>query len=232
MNKDIQSNIKNIVLDKIKHGDVKKIPKFIFSLKGVLLLLAIIIIFAFLLFLISFILFALQVSELWYLPAFGFQGIELLLSNFPWLLVSMVIFFIIILEILVSRYSFAYRRPLLYSALLVIIIVVAISFIVRETAVHEKIYIQSGGPIKSFYDRYAKPNAAEFHPGTALEVNDKGLTLELSDKSTIFVNITKETKIRPDFKIFPGARLLVIGKIRIGIIEAEAIDNAPPGGRP
>jgi hypothetical protein len=237
MDKDIKQNsIKNKVLEKIKKGDIKFLPKSFFILKSFLFILAIIIVFSFLLLVTSFIFFALQESELWYLPMFGLRGVELLLGNFPWLLILLVLFFIGILEVLVDHYSFVYRKPLLYSALAVILIVVVMGFFVRQTSLHEKIYgeIKKGGmpPVKSLYDKYTKPNSEDFHPGTVARVKNSGFVLELRDKTTIDVMISKNTQIRPNFEIYEGGRLLIIGKIKNGVIEAEAIDNAPPGGRP
>ena len=196
----------------------------------------VVIVFAFVLFLSSFIVFALQVSELWYLPIFGLKGFELLLSNFPWILVVIVMLFIGLLEFLVDRYGFVYRKPVLYSALLIIFIVIGLSFIVRQTNLHEKIYgeIKGGSlqPMKYFYDNYTKPSPAEFHPGTVLSIGKDGFTLENRDKTTIYVKVSGNTKIGEKFKVYPGGRLLIIGKIIDGQIEADAIDNAPPEGRP
>lgn len=229
-------NIKKIVLEGIKNGGIKKIPKFIFSLKGLLFILVIVIVLSFVLFLTSFIIYALQVSDLWYLPKFGLKGVELLFGNFPWILILIVLFFIIVLEFLVNRYSFSYRHPLLDSAVAIIFVVVIISFFIRQTSVHEKIYgdVKENGPsiIKSFYDAYNKPTSDQFHPGTIVEVNNNGFILENRDRTTTTVIVSKETKIRPGFKIYKGGKLLIVGKITNNVLQAEAIDNAPASGRP
>lgn len=236
MTNDKQSNIKKMVLDRIINGDIKKVPKFVFSIKALLFFLAIIIVSAFVIFLTSFVIYALQVSDLLFLPKFGLKGIEVLFRNLPWLLILLVLFFILILEILVTRYSFAYRRPLLYSSLGIIFLVVIISFFVRQTLIHEKIYgdiqCKESSIVKSFYDIYTKPTPDQFHPGTVLEVYSDSFILENRDKTTITVVIGQNTQIRPELKIYKGGKLLIVGKITDGILQAEAIDNAPAGGRP
>lgn len=229
-------NIKNAVIDRIRSGNIKKIPKIFFSLKSFLFFLAIVIVSAFSLFTISFIFFVLKISELWYLPVFGVRGVELLFGSFPWLLVMVALIFIAILETLVDRYSFVYRKPLLYSALAIIFIVIAVSLIINQTSLHERIYgeIKAGelSPMKPLYDKFAYPTSEDFHPGTVLEVKEGGFVLENRDKTSVFVKISESTKIRPGFKIYPGGRLLIIGQMKDGVIEAEVVDNAPPNGRP
>lgn len=229
-----ETSIKKSILEKIKKGDIKKIPKFLFSLRGALFSLAIIVIFLIILFLASFILFSLQASGLWRLPIFGLKGIDLLIKNFPWILIALVITLVVIFEVLVNRYSFSYKRPLLYSFLVIIMMVIISSFFVLKTPLHKKIYQNSKGDafIQSFYDKYLNPPPEEFHPGTVLEINTTGFILERGDKTTISVKISKNTQMPSNFEIHEGGRLLVVGKIKNGAIEAEAIDNAPASGRP
>jgi hypothetical protein len=229
-------SLKDTIISKIKHGDIKKLPKVFFNFKNTLFLFAMIIVFGFLLFLISFIFFALQMSELWYLPMFGFRGVEILLGNFPWLLILLVIVFIILLEYFVSRFRFAYRQPLLYSSLIIIIIITTLSIVVRQTTLHQMIYdkTERGGfqVLKTLYNEYTKPNPTDYHPGSVVNLNKEGFTLELQNKSVIQVRVSTSTIIRRDFKLYPGGRLLIIGKIKNGVLEAENVDNAPPSGRP
>lgn len=231
-----KKTIKNVVLEKILQGDVTAHSKTYFFLKNTLLVSAIIITSLFLFFVVSFIIFTLQESELWYLPMFGFRGVQVLLGNFPWVLTLIVLFFIGILEILVSRYGFAYRRPLLYSALAVIFIVISTSFLVRLTPLHDAIYsrIEKGGmPMaRPLYDEYAKPKTKDFYPGTVIEITGSGFTIERPDKTLLQVNVTDRTKMAPGFRIYPGGRLLIIGKQKNNIVEAEAVENAPKEGRP
>ncbi len=231
-----KKSIKDAVLEGIKHGDIKKIPKVFFTAKNALFLIAIIIAFGFSLFLISFIFFTLQMSELWYLPMFGFKGVELLLGNFPWFLILVVVLFVVLLEYFVSRFRFAYRQPLLYSSIFIIITVVVVSIFVRQTPLYQVIYSQTEQGkfklMKPFYDQYAKPTSVDFHPGTVVDVNQDGFTLEQRDKGVIQVEVSQKTQIPRDFKIYPGGRLLIIGKVINGVIEAENIDNAPASGRP
>ena len=230
-------DIKKAVLDKIKSKSIKPHSKLYFTSRNALLVLTIVITFLILLFITSFMIFALKTSELWFLPKFGMRGIEILISNFPWILVFIIIVFTTLLEMLANRFNFVFLKPLLYSVLIIIFIVITFSFFLNDTPLHSFIYEkakQSNLPIvKPFYDDFTRPNPVDFHPGTAIgEIKDNSFSMELADKTIIIIKISKNTKIRPGFDIYKGRRLLVIGKINDGIIEAEAIDNAPAKGRP
>lgn len=226
-----QKTIKSAVLDKILKGDVTARSKSYFILKNGLLILTIVIISSFILFATSFIMFALQESKMWYLPMFGLKGFKVLLGNFPWILTLLVILFIVVLEILVNRYGFAYRRPLLYSALGIVFIVVAISFLVKQTPLHGAIYnqIERGRlPMaRSLYEGYAKPNVKDFHPGTVLELKESGFLIANRDGTLIEVIVTDQTKMKPGFRIELNRRLLIIGKMRDNVVVADAIEDAP-----
>jgi len=56
--------------------------------------------------------FFLREGGAWYAPAFGGRGWFVLLHSAPLLLLFLVAVFALILEILVRKYSFAYRAPL------------------------------------------------------------------------------------------------------------------------
>lgn len=230
-------NLREEVLGKIKSGSIKPHSKFYFTFRNALLVLVIVVIFLILLFITSFVIFALKTSELWFLPIFGIQGIEILISNFPWILVFAIIIFTVFLEVLANRFNFVFLKPLLYSLLLIIFIVVAFSFFINSTPLHPFVYEKARkeniSVLKPFYDKFTRPNPTDFHPGTVIdEIKDNTFAIELADKTKISVKISENTRIRPEFKIYRGGRILVIGKIKNGIIEAEAIDNAPKGGRP
>lgn len=231
---DKDKNIKNYILEKIKKGDIRKIPRIIFWIKSLLFALVAVMVFLLVLFLSSFLLFALQSSGLLELLNFGFEGFGILIKNFPWILLILVVVLILVLEILVNRYSFSYKRPLIYSFLALIIIALSLGFLFWKLSFQEKIYqnFKNDTFIKTFYDKYTTPSPDIFHPGTVLELMPDGLVLEGRDKIGVNVKILENTQMPEDFKIYKGGKILVIGKVIDGVIFAEAIDNAPATGRP
>lgn len=227
-------DIKNFILEKIKTGNIKKIPRLVFGLKGLLFALAGLAVFILILYFISFLLFAMQSSGLMHLSSLGFKGFELLFVNFPWILLILVVVLILVLEILVNKYSFSYKRPLIYSFLAIIIIALSLGFLVWKLSFQEKIYqnFKNDTFIKTFYDKYITPSPDIFHPGTVLKLTKNGLVLEGREKFGVNVKISENTQMPKDFKIYKGGKILVIGKVVDGVIFAEAIDNAPVTGRP
>ena len=230
-------DIKKAVLDKIKGGNIKPHSRFYFTFNNALTVATIVIIFLVLLFITSFVFFALETSELWFLPIFGIKGIGILLANFPWILVLVIIILTALLEVLANRFNFVFFRPLLYSILVIAFVVITFSFFLNDTPIHSFIYEKAKqdnlAVVKPFYDEFARPNPIDFHPGTVVEeIKDNQFELELADRTIVQVVISEKTKMRKDFKIYKGGRLLIIGKITNEILEAEAVDNAPREGRP
>jgi len=115
------NSISDKIFNKIKKEQIKMRPKIYFILKAVLIALTTLLVAFFVLFLVSFIFFNLRASGAWFLPRFGLPVIGIFFKSLPWLLILITIILIGVLEILVKRFSFAYRRPILYSILFIII---------------------------------------------------------------------------------------------------------------
>lgn len=109
------------VIEAISNGQVNVRPKWQLLAKSglvvfVCLLLAIVIFY-----LESFIFFSLRHTGVIFLPAFGPRGWLLFMLYLPWLLILLSLILILVLEVLLRRYSLAYHRPLLYSLLALLI---------------------------------------------------------------------------------------------------------------
>src|SRR3990167_8644737 len=118
-----QSPIKAKILAAIESGKVTMRPRWHFVLQATLVICGLVIVLLALLFLTSFIIFSLRNTGVWFAPSFGYRGIGVFLTSLPWLLIGLTVIFVVLLEILVKKYSFAYRQPLLYSALALVLIV-------------------------------------------------------------------------------------------------------------
>jgi len=112
------------VIDEIKNADLKMRPRWHFILERSLFIIGFFIILGASFCLASFILFSLRQSGLWFAPEFGLRGWQTLFHFMPWALIVLSLLFLIILEILVRKFSFAYRRPLLYSLFGLLLIVI------------------------------------------------------------------------------------------------------------
>ena len=110
-------NTKLDILKKIKSGEVEMKPHWHFVLKSLLLLLGVIVISLLVVYILSFILFFLRQSGIGFVPLYGFRGVIIFVMNSPWLLIASVGALVVVLQLLVKKYSFSFRQPLLYSLL-------------------------------------------------------------------------------------------------------------------
>jgi len=136
----MNNNLTEKILGKLRSGEFKMKPKVYFILKATLIVLSVLVVALFVLFLISFISFALRANGVLVLPIFGFRGFGAFLSSVPWLLVVAALLLIGVLEMLFKHFAFTYRRPILYSILGILIVVLLGTFIIDRTPLHPGLF--------------------------------------------------------------------------------------------
>ncbi len=154
------------IINKIKVGEVKMKPKIYFILKTVFIVLSIVVAALFVLFLTSFIFFSLRAGagpELktvrpgGLMPGHGLKGMFIFIRSLPWLLIIACLLLIAIMEIMVKKFSFTYRKPILYSLIIIIALVLSVSWFVSRTGFHQNIFLKSQKVpwpvIENFYQR-------------------------------------------------------------------------------
>jgi hypothetical protein len=225
----IKKSIKEIVLDKIKKGEVKMRPKAHFVLKTILALSGAIILALFVLYLISFIAFALRAGGMGSLPGFGSRGLSSLLVSIPWLLILIAALLIVALEILVRRFAFSYRRPILYSVLTIIFLVFMGSFIINKTYLHPSLFqrAQEGRlPVAGeFYRDFGMPKSRDMHRGIVSGITDDGFYLKTPEGETLTVVIASETRFPMGVGIKEGDAVMVLGGRDNNTIQAFGISK-------
>jgi len=130
-------SISDQIIAAARDGKLKMRPKWQFILRACLWLVGLAAVLLALLYLFSLFLFITRRTGIWIAPIFGFHGILIFLTSLPWLLVLAVFVFVVILEVLVRRYYFAYRLPLLYSALGVLLVVIVGGLVLAGTPLHD-----------------------------------------------------------------------------------------------
>lgn len=222
---------KDEILEKIKEEAVKMKPKAHFIFKTIIYFLGFIFVFLFVGFLASFIIFSLRIRGVWYFPAFGFRGLGLLFTSFPWFLLIFAIIFIVILEVFAKRFSFVYKKPLLYSILGIVIIVFILSFIVGLTPMHSRLFrsAQEGrlpimGPM--YRGQLMEPPRDVFI-GKVLELSDNGLQLETKEGEKLKVIIPSEIYFPLSENIKKDDIVVIMGKRDDSVIRAFGIHKTP-----
>lgn len=171
------NSLKDNILKSIEDGKITMKPKWYFVLRAVLLISGIVLAVLALLYLVSFIIFILHQTGSWFVPEFGMNGITEFLVSFPWLIVLVAILFLVLLEILVRRYSFGYQKPLLYTTIGVLVLVTGGGFVVAATPLHRSLFDSAreehlplaGG----LYKQFGTPHRDNVAIGSITEIEDE-----------------------------------------------------------
>lgn len=228
-----EKSIENNVLEKIEKGEVKMHSKTFFNTKNVLLGLALFASLLLAIYFFSFILFSGSRSGLWFLPIYSF-GIMVFLLNFPWLLLFFVVLSAIILEYLLNRYSVSYKKPLIYSLLLVVTAIILLGSVLHFTSLHGYLYNKGAPAVTNFYDKFDMPGSENIHRGVVLGTNENGFLLE--DEEGGILNISYDKIPKQMIKnIRVGEEFIVFGQENnnntikaIGVHKIPERKNCPP----
>lgn len=234
-----KKSIKNSVLEKIKSGQAAMKPKWHFVLKAILIGIGLVICILLTLLVISLIIFILHDNGAWFIPAFGMRGVGRFIISLPWLLVLACIAFIIVLEILVRKYSFAYRKPFLYSIIGIIIFVIVGGIGISATRIHDNFSrlamekrLPFAGPI---YRGFRAQRPADVYPGTVREITGDGFLIENRSHETFRIVVTHATRFPFGSEIVVGNEIVVMGDLKDGVVHAFGIRKIgdelpfPPG---
>ncbi len=229
MPSDPNHNLEERLFAAIKDGQVKMTPRWHFLLHTIFLSVGGVILILTLLYIASFIIFMLGRTGISSVPGFGLRGWYAFLVSLPWLLIGLSVLFIILLEALVQRTAFAYRRPVLYTTFGLVIIVLVGGFLVAATPLHrgladfaEKGRFPIGGKL---YRSYANPKIRNIHHGKINQMLPDGFLLGGRYAETFTVYMTRSTRLPYGADFEPGDFVVVFGPHENGIIKAYGIQE-------
>lgn len=221
------NDLQKKLLTKIKNGEIEMTPRWRMVLRSVLWSSVLVVAVLVAVYILSFILFTLHQTGVWFAPQFGWNGMVLLIVSSPWILITALLFFLVILYVLVSQYSFSYRKPLVYSLVGVVLVVVAVSSFIQQLAVHDR--------IQKFADRHDVPGIGRLYRGVADHVPpevtigevtkrevDHFMIINGADES-VMVKITEATKLPRGREVAVGDRVMVFGSEVSGEIRAFGV---------
>ncbi|PJE76134.1 hypothetical protein COV04_01225 [Candidatus Uhrbacteria bacterium CG10_big_fil_rev_8_21_14_0_10_48_11] len=227
------------ILDKITQGEVTMRPRWHFVLKSGLLLTGIALLVLTIIFIVSLGFFVLHLSGVWFVPAFGWGGLGTFLRSLPWLLIGTALVFVGLLETLVSYYPFAYRRPLFFSAIGVVALVLVGGFFLAQTPIHRQLLLSAergelpvGGDI---YLGFGGQRFADVHRGVVTVVADEQFDMQTHNGGTIHVTVTPQTRFPFGLALETGDSVVVFGPLvqdsvqalGIGRIDSDGIQPQP-----
>lgn len=209
----------NKIMNIIKQENISMRSRYYFVARSSMWALAAVLVFASIVYLLSLIFFIWNDHALGTIALFGSKGIGLMLFSMPWMLILATIALVITLELLAAKFSFVYKRPLVYSLLILLVVLIAVSSLVARTAMHDRI----AGPMHRHYaeQRYKE----NMYIGIIVSVRDNSATLKTRSGATIHVNITNSTRIPRHFELKTGEKVMVI-------IDDKSDSNEALGIRP
>lgn len=222
---ELEKNIRDTVMSALKTHDIKMRPKWHFILRGTLWAVGGILVLLVLLYLIGFILFSIRETGIWFEPSFGSPGWMAFFRSLPWLLITIAILFILVLEVLVQHFSFAYRTPLLYSALGIISLVLLGGALAAPA--HRTLFRATrpqGIPImEPFYRHYGQERLQDVRRGQVLVRGASGFVMSDPRGETSTVEITPQTKLPAGADFGVGDTVVVFGQSQGGVVRAAGI---------
>ena len=231
-----KSSIANNVIHQIKDDKIKMRPKIYFILKSVAIAIGIFFTALFILYLISFIIFALRASGVWYLPGFGLRGIGASFALLPWLLILTSVILIIILEILVKHFAFAYRKPVLYSILFVVSFALLGSFAVDRAGLQSGLFKraeQGNLPVAGkFYSDLGKAKNKDARRGVVSEITDNGFLILTRNNEEFEIIVSPDTCFPYGAEIKENDTIIIFGKQDNGSVQAVGIRKVDDDFRP
>jgi len=214
-NKSHKHSIKSSVLEKIKADKAHMKPHWHFVLKTVLTAISAAIAGLALLYLASFIVFMLHTTGVWFMPVFGFRGLNVFFASLPWMLILMCVVFVVVLELLAKHYAFTYQKPLLYSMGIIVLLTVVGSFAIMQTGMHEGFFrrAQDGNIplVGPFYQQFCMQNFEHVYPGIIMELTGEGFIMSGHRGKIFKVMIVPETRFPLGIDFAENDPVVVLG---------------------
>lgn len=177
--------IKQKIIDRIQDRQLQMKPRWHFIIRSLARALLITVVFACLLYLLSFFFFAARGSGTWYLISFGWRGFGLFLASLPWVLLLVVFILILIVETMLRRFGSGWRRSFVYGLLLVALLSVGSGWLISQSPLHRSLYHKSWeedlplvGPLYRHYARWETDNV---YLGEIIDLGEDFLVLQTDD---------------------------------------------------
>lgn len=225
-----RTDIAGIVMDAIRSGSVHMKSRQRFALEALALVLGTVFTALALIYLISFIVFSLRAVGVLYVPFFRMAGIMAVLEAMPWVLVLFAFALLVAVELLVRRYAFAYRRPVLVTILIILSLGIIGGAAAERTRFHDRLFrdarlerLPFGG---GFYRSFGERPVPDLHRGQVHEPGPDGFTLRSPVEGDLRVLLTPRTRLAPG--VLREGYFVIVGGPRTGD-RVEARDIFPIG---
>jgi hypothetical protein len=226
-----KTTLSDKVIGEIKDRQVKMKPRFYFVFKTVFFVVTLVFVFLAIVFLVSFILFVVQGNGTWFLFGFGWPGIRMFLAYFPWILALIALAFLVLMEILIHRLGFAYRRPLIISLVGVLCIGLVTGIFVATTPLHEGAFQsaqESTLPVAgALYRNYGVMPTENLFSGVVSEpINENDFSIETPEGQNVKIQMSTSTSFGQDIikqKVEKSDPVMIMGEKKGSEIRAFGV---------
>ncbi|MFZ2523183.1 MAG: hypothetical protein WAW92_02240 [Minisyncoccia bacterium] len=213
------------VLSKIEQGEIKMTPKLYFVAKAGALIFVAFAIFVISSILVSFIIFSLLNRGDLFLLSFGTKGIYKFILLFPWYLLSVGAFLLVLLDYLLRRFKYGYNSPLAYLFLATLVFVTLFSFLINFTSFHLRLekYVKAnnirfvrdmyGNALRSHREKGVIKGVVSFVGDNYIVVSSSGSDLGLSDEE---YKVYSPSGMSPGNFVKIGDEIYIAGDIATG----------------
>ncbi len=211
---------------KIESGEIKMTSKYYFIIRDILVVLAAVVILLVSVFFISLVFFELQESGATTLTRFGSGGVQLFFAIFPWIPILIALALTFLLSLVLKRFSFAYRKPLLYVPVGVAAVILVLSGLAGIGRIHNHLrdLSSNGGPefIGAFYHNNSNIGHDRITVGEVVSENPQTIIMK-NDDEQYTVTLSAQTQFPFGDNFQNNERIAVIGVRSGNNIQAIAI---------
>lgn len=202
------------VLASIAEGRVKRLSGRYFKLRTALKAAGAVVAALVLLHLVGVIHSTLYRNGLIYAPQFGLHGWLAFFGGLPFVIIALSTIFIVILLMYLKRHRLVYRRPLLYSTVVLVLVTLVVGHMISRTGFHARLlHHAAGAPVLGrFYRHYLEHRANNMHRGVVTEKNDGGFVMKNDGGEILTVSFGSETHFPDGDKFETGDEIFVFGK--------------------
>ena len=218
------------VIKAIQSDKTKMRSRWFFAVRTALFTLVVLILFAALLYLTSFIVFILRQSGVLLAPGFGLNGWLLFLGGLPWGLLLLSLVLIVVLAALLNHYEFVYRHPLFYALFSFVLIVVFASFWIAATSFHRWMFAYSteNFPLMGQFYQFETEEPSSIHRGEIVVMLPQvGFVIAAASGITSTVVASRGVVFSDEFHA--GENVVIFGEREPdGTIEAFGAEQTAP----
>lgn len=219
----------NAVINTIKSGEVKMHSRSYFIAQTLLAALGAVLVFFFILFISTFIIFALQENGGLFAAGFGPPGWLIFLNSLPWSLLLLSIVLVLLLWLLLRRYAVVYHQPFLYLLLILIVVISLTCFFLSAGAINAGIFryvSRNQIPVVTGVYEFETAPMSGIYRGEVLMLATSSFIIENALQQTSTVLIVPAAASSELEGLAPGDYVIIFGHgIATATIQANGIET-------